>query len=221
MCFYPKSSRLLAVEGTLNRTADAIYVFDVFGNKLAMCRSCAAHPAFQSAWILTRAEDSPQLFMPREKCTSGPQRTSSILSPPTPRHRFLKPSTDVSGKFILAREVGYGFIRVLDTKQECELRLSSMNPSHAASIASAGDWLVRFYWEQLPMNPYSTEVNAEEATERWWTAFRNQVPVCCHIEPVPPVKHGKSANMASGTQHCGWRNYHRSYRQLGSGTFVR
>ncbi len=46
MCFYPKSSRLLAVEGTLNRTADAIYVFDVFGNKPGDVPQLCGHTSF-------------------------------------------------------------------------------------------------------------------------------------------------------------------------------
>ena len=190
ICFYPQSSRLLAVEGKLNRTADAIYVFDVFGDKPGDMSNLCGHTSFPIGVDIDPSGRFAATVHAKGEVYIWPGQDIQHLEPGTPPAQVSTPSCDASGKIILAREGDYGSIRILDTCEEREIRLPSMNPSHAASIGPAGDWLARFYWEQLPINPYSMEADAEEATERWWAAFRAQVPVCCYIEAVPPQEKG-------------------------------
>lgn len=109
------------------------------------------------------------------------------------RIQLTKHSVDEKMRYILSVSLD-GAVYITDTDQQITTELTSV--SHSAKIAPSGDFFIRTYWDQLPINYYNLEYpNNEEIEQIWWKQFIENTNVCCFIYPL--AEESKSATSLS------------------------
>ena len=183
LCFYPKSTWVISVEGTLSRRSDAITVFNLIGDKPGNVGKIRGHPSFPIAvdvdstarFAATLHAKSEVFVWPAAELKTTPVRAGAW--------RLSRPSTDAHCARIAAiDDDDYGRVHLIHAPSGSEISTGVLLPSLGAAISPDGQHLIRFYWEQPPLNPYSE--SDKERTAEWFGRFEAEMPVWCLLEKI-------------------------------------
>lgn len=184
--FYPRSSCVVAVEGSQEQTSDSINVFTVFGDEPGNVPKLSGHASVpiavdvdcRSRWVATlHAKGDVQLW------PAADIRRVRETPPPT---ALSSHSADTSCRYVLSQDTqNHGFLCLTDTGNGRNLLEGKGIPSHSAAIDPKGSYVARFYWKSMPMNPFlGGDPTVDEPSKQWFQQFRENTPIVCELHAI-------------------------------------
>jgi len=195
VCF-PQSSWIVAVEGSHAQTSDAINVFNIFGSQPGNVGKICGHATVPVAvdidcrgrWVATLHAKGEVIIWPADGLKE--------IEPRVPPRTLSEHFADRTCRYVLSVEDDTPrFVHITDTETGTNILSGLRIPCHKAGLVPTGEHFVRFYWNQLPMDPYFGS-DGTAAGRQWFESFLSTTPVCCTLHPLANL--AVSRNRAKG-----------------------
>lgn len=189
VAFVPKSSWLVAVEGSSNRTCDTINAFNVFDPEPGRIGKISGHSSVPIAVDVDRGGSRVATLHANAQVALWPaDRLKQIAKAPLPE-LLRDHTTDLNCQLICSRDRGeHGFVYLTDVKTGQLISPGHRLPSMHAAIDPGGRYLARHYWRDVPMNPYPDNSSQGLASRRWWQQFQASTPIQCTLDTISALR---------------------------------
>jgi WD40 repeat protein len=197
----PNTTKMVACEGTKDRSSDAITLFSIENGNLATISRFGGHPNIPVAVAGSPDGRAMASLHASAELAIWPINALEGLGSGQSTPLFTNHSASAGCDRILSLDrVGRLYMTLTDEGRTFPLGAHPISECHRARLTPAGNKYVSSWWATQPaIDPEYADDKDGEA--QWWEMFRGQVPVACFVHELDVAgKRGENFGWAAETQ---------------------